>query len=318
MLSKFQNHEALKKPKHDLTLPLGHVSSERKLGKFYQDFTQAMCHFEDNYFGEFDDKGIPMSGFGDEAVYNQIYIVQYGIIAHDLVVEGKDVELNKKRLKVCVRWLVENEEEHLGTAIWRNHFPNPRYGLESGWISGMYQGQIISLLLRYNQMFGEDEAMLKRAFSIFHSLDISYEDGGVKRYDKNGLLWFEEYPSKEPSFVLNGFIYTVLGLYDLWRVTQDPEVKKVIDSCVKTLKESIHLYDSGYWSVYDQSKKELATRYYHQNIHIPLMEVLHSLTGEEIFDSYHKRWKKQLNSGFSRFWVKVMYRIQPRIRKVFG
>jgi len=307
----------VRKPNHNLTLPVGEVSLDKKLGKFYQDFSQALHHFEEKYFGDFDANGLPMSGFGDKAVYNQIYIVQYGLISHDLALDGKDVEINKSRVKKCVNWLLENEEEHFGLSIWRNHFPNPRYGLESGWVSGMYQGQIISLLLRYNQMFGENEENLKKAYSIFQFFDISYEEGGVKRHDINGLLWFEEYPSKEPSFVLNGFIYTVLGLYDLWRVTHDEKVKFTIDSCVKTLKESIHLYDSGYWSVYDQNKKELATRYYHQNIHIPLMEVLHKLTGEEIFDSYHKRWKKQLNSKFNGLWVKIMYRIQPRLRRLF-
>ena len=147
---------------------------------------------------------------------------------------------------------------------------------------------------------------------------MSYEDGGVKRFDQNGLLWFEEYPSKNPSFILNGFIYTLFGLYDLWRITKDVDLKITIDSCVKTLRESIHLYDSGYWSIYDQLKQELATKYYHQNIHIPLMEVLHKITGEEIFSFYNRRWKKQLNSKFSLVWVQVMYRMQPRLKKIFG
>ena len=305
----------MKKPNHNLTLPAGNVSLDRNLGKFYQDFSQTLHHFDENYFGDMDKNGIPMFGFGSKAVYNQIYIIQYGLICHDLVIDRVNVELNKARLKRCVNWLIANQEEHLGTIVWRNHFPNPRYGLESGWVSGMYQGQVISLLLRYGQMFDKMDAVLPLAQSAFQFLDIEYKDGGVKRFDKNGLLWYEEYPGVEPSFVMNGFVYTLLGIYDLWRVTNDIDVKLTIDECVKTLRESMMLYDSGYWSIYDQLKKELATEYYHKNIHIPLMEVLHNLTGEEIFNTYNKRWKKQLNSKFNRVWVQVMYRVQPRLRR---
>lgn len=305
----------MKKPNHNLSLPFGNASLDKNLGKFYHDFTQALFHFEENYFGDFDSNGIPMFGFGSKAVYNQIYIIQYGLICHDLVIDRVNVKLNKERLKRCVNWLIENQEEHLGTIVWRNHFPNPRYGLESGWVSGMYQGQVISLLLRYGQMFDKMDAVLPLAQSAFQFLDIEYKDGGVKRFDKNGLLWYEEYPGAEPSFVMNGFVYTLLGIYDLWRVTNDDSVKKTIDECVKTLKESMQLYDSGYWSVYDQLKKELATKYYHKNIHIPLMEVLHELTREEIFGTYKKRWEKQLNSNFNNVWVQLMYRVQPRLKR---
>lgn len=301
-----------------MSLPMGNVSLDSSLGKFYQDFTSAKVHFDDKYFGDLDDKDLPMKGFGDDAIYYQIYIIQFGLIAHDLILSGIEIETNTERLKNSIAWLEENEEIIDCCIVWRNHFKNPRYELDSGWISGMYQGQAMSLYLRYGQHIGEEQKYVDKAFKIYNFFDVKYEDGGVRRYDKNGLLWFEEYPGEQPSFVLNGFVYALLGLYDLWRVTKDENVKSTIDSCVKTLKESIKLYDSGYWSVYDQLKKELATKYYHENIHIPLLEVLHNLTGEEIFHFYQKRWEKQLNSKFNNILVKVMYRIQPRMRKYFG
>jgi hypothetical protein len=256
-----------------------------------------------------------MIGFGEKAHYHQIYIIQLGLISHDLILDGVDSEKNTALLKQCIDWLDANCEEFKGTSVWRNNFPLARYELDTGWISGMYQGQIMSLYLRYGQLVNEEEKYIQKARLAFDFLVIPYEDGGVKRYDKDGLMWYEEYPGKQPSFVMNGFVYTLFGIYDLWRVTKDDEVKNTIDSCVKTLKNSIHLYDSGYWSVYDQLKKELATKYYHKNIHIPLMEILHKLTGEEIFDSYNKRWKKQLNSNLNKAWVQIMYRIQPRLRR---
>lgn len=304
----------MKKPNDQLSLPVGHVSDQKELGKYYQDFSQALHHFDQEYFGQFDEKGLPMLGFGDSAKYNQVYIIQYGLISLDLIKDRIDVEKHMDRVKTCVQWMEDNEE-YVGDAIvWRNHFDFQRYGLKSGWISGMYQGQAISLYLRYGQLI-DDEKYVEKALRAFAFFDVMYEDGGVRRYDKNGNLWFEEYPSEQPSFVLNGFVYGMFGILDLWRVSGDQKVKTTLDACLKTLKESVHLYDSGYWSVYDQLKKELATRYYHKNIHIPLLEILYQIQPEEVFLKYKKRWEKQLNSKINHILVDIMYRVRPRLQK---
>lgn len=304
----------MKKPNDQLSLPVGYVSDQKELGKYYQDFSQALHHFDQEYFGQFDDMGLPMLGFGENAKYNQVYIIQYGLISLDLIQDGIDVEKHTERVKNCVQWMEDNEE-YVGDAIvWRNHFDFQRYGLKSGWISGMYQGQAISLYLRYGQLI-DDEKYVEKALRAFAFFDVMYEDGGVRRYDKNDNLWFEEYPSDQPSFVLNGFVYGMFGILDLWRVSGDQKVKTTLDACLKTLKESVHLYDSGYWSVYDQLKKELATRYYHKNIHIPLMEILYQIQPEEVFMKYKKRWEKQLNSKINHILVSIMYRVRPRLQK---
>ena len=303
----------MRKPNHNLTMPPGHISLEPELGKFYQDFTGAFEHFEQRYFGDFDRNGIPMYGFGKDAYYNQIFIIQYGLISHDFIIDGEDIESNTRKLKSCVAWMEKKEEDYGDTIIWRNDFPNKRYGLKPGWISGMYQGQAMSLYLRYGQMFGEETKYIEKAKRVYDFFEVDYRDGGVKRFDSRNNLWFEEYPSEKPSFVLNGYIYALLGIYDLWRVTGEAEIKTKIDQCIQTLQDSLHLYDSGYWSIYDQLKKELATRYYHKNIHIPLMDIMHKLSGEEVFLKYKQRWQTQFDSKFNKTFMNVMYRLKPRI-----
>lgn len=41
------------------------------------------------------------------------------------------------------------------------------------------------------------------------------DTGGVRTYFPGGFVWYEEYPTTPSLFVLNGFIYSLLGLYDL-------------------------------------------------------------------------------------------------------
>ena len=141
------------------------------------------------------------------------------------------------------------------------------------------------------------------------------KDGGVRRYDNDGNLWLEEYPTNEPSLVLNGFIYALFGLYDLFRVTNLERVKEDIDLCVKTLRENISKYDTGYWSLYDQLHGELVKYYYQKNVHVPQLEALYDLTREDIFNHYAVKWKKTVTPVNFAF-VQIMYRVLPRYRKI--
>jgi hypothetical protein len=127
----------------------------------------------------------------------------------------------------------------------------------------------------------------------------------------------EEYPSKEPSFVLNGFIYALFGLYDLYRVRRDPEVKQDIDACIDTLVARLPDFDSGYWSNYDLQKRELVRYYYQKNVHVPQMAVLDELTGNPLFGWYRQRWQRQI-TPLNYMLVQVMYRVRPRVNRLRG
>lgn len=181
----------------------------------------------------------------------------------------------------------------------------------------MYQGQAISLFLRAYQLFG-DEKYLETAHGAFKFFELDYSEGGAKRIDENGYLWFEEYPTDPPSYVLNGFVYAILGLADYYRVTKDERAKELFDLCINTLLHNLHKYDKWYWSVYDQKKKQLVSYYYQKNVHVPLMGILFKLTDNEVFKIYEDKWKKQLNSRISKFVVKIMYRVQPRLKRLMN
>lgn len=297
----------------DIKLNLGTVSMDSALGVYYIDMRPALVHYTDNiYNGKFDEQGVPMCGFGDGGyTYFPINIAQYGFMLHADWLETKSehtLDLLKSNLAVLES--LKTEMEH--SCVWYHHHFEAKYKIAAPWASAMAQGECISFYLRMYQILGE-EKLLITASKAFQFLDIDIVEGGVKRMDKDGNLWYEEYPSEPPSYVLNGFIYTLFGFYDLYRITGRTDVKKKIDACIKTIKENLSKYDAGYWSYYDLLKKELVRYYYQKNVHVPQLKVLYILTKEPIFNYYAVRWEHQL-SAWNYFLVKIMYRILPRWR----
>lgn len=307
----------MKEENKKITLSLGDVSWNNTLGIYYIDMRPSIIHYTDNiYDGCFDDNGVPMiSDQNGGFYYSTVNICQYAFIIHAEYIE-KQEENSRVKLKSCIDVLEKLKTETNNHVYWSIHKYNKRYDLAPPWVGAMDQGQALSLYTRYYQVSKEDY-YLNQAKKITAYFEVDMEKGGFKRIDENGNVWFEEYPSSQPSFVLNGFIYAIYGLIDFYRVNNDKKIKKMIDKCFMTIKESIHLYDSGYWSYYDQLKKELVRYYYQKNVHVPQLESIYLLTNDKIFLKYYKKWKKTINP-INYFFVQIMYRILPRYRQIMN
>ena len=297
--------------RNSIYLGVGNISNDSFLGKYYQNIAPGIVHIEEGIFAKLDENGIPYLPKENSRYYAAVLIIQYGLMNIDLYLDSQNASF-LETTKKCIEYL-ENKKETLGDSIvWKSPF-SERYNLPDGWVSGMYQGQAISLYLRYYQITKENQ-FLETAELVFNSFKYTVEEGGFMRHDSEGNLWFEEYPTKEPSLVLNGFLYSMLGLFDLYRVTQRQDVHEVWLSCVNTLENSLHKYDLRYWSVYDQMKEELVSFYYQKNVHVPLMEIMYGITGKEIFDYYKRKWERNLSNPLHGLITKIMYRVQPRMK----
>lgn len=68
------------------------------------------------------------------------------------------------------------------------------------------------------------------------------------------LFRYEEYPTTPASYVLNGFIYSLLGLYDLNNTAPQPiakEAGKLFRQGMMSLKKMLMLFDTGSGTNYD-------------------------------------------------------------------
>ena len=89
-------------------------------------------------------------------------------------------------------------------------------------------------------------------------------------------VWYEEYPTTPASFVLNGFIYALLGLYDVsLTATGDAQLRsrELFSDGVQSLKALLPLYDTGSGSSYDlrhftlKSVPNIARWDYHSSVY---------------------------------------------------
>lgn len=306
----------MKEEYKNILLKTGDTSMNERLGIYYIDFRESLIHYESEFYGQKDTNGIPMVGFGKEAKYNPINIAQYGLLLNAQYI-SENSEKTLKKLSYCVDILCQIMIFENDTIVWRYSTKSERFNLKPGWASAMAQGQCISLFLRWYQIT-KDNNYLDYAKKAYAFMKIPTSDGGVRAYDEYGNLWLEEYPSPDkPSCVLNGFIYALWGLYDLYRVTGDKIVKKDIDDCVLTLQNTIHKFDVGYWSIYDQYTFELVRYYYQKNVHVPQLYAMYQLTGIPLFEHYAKKWEKTVNWR-NYLLVQIMYRVLPRWRKLRG
>lgn len=283
------------------------------LGEYYMTFYDKA-----NYAGPFDENKIPLLDYQGKIgkQYNPIAIAQYGLGNYNLYKKNN----SKKNLEAATRqadWLSENlEANKFGVKVWMHHFDwEYRDTLKAPWYSALAQGSGISLLVRIYKETGEKK-YLTTAQEAFKSLIISTNRGGVLYVDSDNDYWLEESVVNPPTHILNGFLWTLFGVWDYYFLTKDDEAKDLFDKSIITLKKNLEKFDVGFWSLYEQSGttiKMIASRFYH-NLHIVQLDIMHNLTHEDIFKEYRDRWIKYrenrayvLGSQLCKIVFKVFY-----------
>ena len=270
-----------------------------ELGQYYLPLVSKA-----NYEGQYDADGIPLLDYHGAVglQYNPIAIAQYGLGNFNLYRRSGDPGRRRKFLQAA-DWLLENMERNSsGLWVWNHHFDfEYRTMLRAPWYSALAQGQGISLLVRTHQETGQS-AYIDAAERAFQSFTRGVDEGGVAYVDSAGHMWFEEYIVSPPTHILNGFVSASLGVYDYFLATGERAAGGLFESAVDTMAASLDSYDTGSWSLYEQSGtrlKMLASPYYHR-LHIALLEVLYRLTGQDVFRRYALNWEAYGGSRFKR------------------
>jgi heparosan-N-sulfate-glucuronate 5-epimerase len=267
-------------------------ATANQLGEYFMLFRQKA-----DYAGHHDDSGIPMLDYHGAIglQYNPIAIAQWGLANYNRFCETGDSARWQKTLNAA-DWLTANLEQNAhGLWVWNHHFDwDYRDTLKSPWYSGLAQGQGVSLLLRaHAHSQTKDNKYQQAAGKAFVALTRPMAEGGVLFEDQQENLWIEEYLVDPPTHILNGFMWALWGVFDFWLARADASAKEIFDRGVDTLIRNLDHFDTGYWSLYEQSGtrlKMLAGPFYHQ-LHIVQLRVMSKLTGDDRFAAVAERWQ---------------------------
>ncbi|WJM96276.1 D-glucuronyl C5-epimerase family protein [Pseudomonas defluvii] len=244
-----------------------------------------------------DAEGLPQVRYGSEFHYNPVTISNYALHEYGSSLPGKP---NAQFWK-AVQKLIEMQGDD---GAFRYDFPYRHYAMRkpfpSGWVSGMAQGLAMSVLARaYNAE--KDPKYLEAGNKSLAFLNVPTAQGGPRSSmasldpSLKDYVFFEEYIGEKNIYTLNGFIFTMLGLYDWQSVTGNELANNLYSKSLETLERILPYYDFGGASAYDltfitygRPKPTFNIRYH--SLHSALLHNLYSITKNETFKKYEKKW----------------------------
>ena len=249
---------------------------------------------------EIDGDGVPRQRsrlFGIS--YNPAYVAWYGLLALDEAVRTADAT-RVGRFLAQVQWLEREAVVRGDAVVWPYTFDwrEGHCDLKAPWISAMAQGLAMSVLVRGARVTGRKE-LLDLARAATRVFERGIDEGGVVTRDGHHVL-YEEYPGRPLPRVLDGFLFSLLGLYDVAVETDDVGIWQLFRSGVTGLVAALESWNyRGKWSWYGSHGYLCPPQY--QALNAALLEGLAGLTGEPRLAWYAQRWKAVNLS----FWDKV-------------
>lgn len=247
----------------------------------------------------YDENGVIL--IGAEDTYNPIRIAEFALHRHERWFIEQDEAACDAFLNQAA-WLRDNQEMHGVPGIYRFNFPWLKYAARAGWASAKAQGEAISVLLRAHDIeprAGFGDAAWRASLPFRYDIPT----GGVVW--RNGAnAFFEEVATANAPHILNGCVFALWGLWELWVTSPQAWQGALIERCVETIRRWIPLFDTGWWTLYSlmrtaSGRTHLATLKYHA-YHIAQMRILGAMFGEADFIEAAERWSSYINERSSR------------------
>ncbi|MEW6348555.1 MAG: D-glucuronyl C5-epimerase family protein [Thermodesulfobacteriota bacterium] len=216
-------------------------------------------------------------------------------------------------------FLTHGREVSDGVHLWEYEFPFEfREPLIAPWRSALAQGQAISVLIRAYGLTREEEYGHKArlGFNAFRC-EASAHPGGVLCRDEEGT-WLEETILSRPNHILNGFVWALWGVRDYAVWSGDPFAGRLYHEAEQTLARRLDVYDVGFWTCYDDSRKTgppiMPASPYYQRLHVVQMQAMYELTHNDVYLQTHRKWLAYADNLLYRLiaflwkcWFKVRY-----------
>jgi hypothetical protein len=252
---------------------------------------------------QLDEQGVPMVFQGGKFNYSAGTVAIAALAEHGRFTESGD---SSKFFVMANKLLtLMGDDGALRYPYPYRHYTSTQ-ALAIGWTSGMDQGMALSVFARAYEV-SKDAKWLKAGNLALKFLQTPYPYGPkstLADLDKSlsGRTFFLEYPVEPNVFTLNGYMFTMLGLYDWSTVTKSNEAKSIFKDGIETLDKMLPYYDLGTFSAYDlsyithsnlpylqQRAPHIAPRYH--AIHIAQLRALFSVTGDKALKERADKWQ---------------------------
>lgn len=263
-----------------------------------------------------DENGIPrvhnrLTG----TVYKTSYIAWWGLVKLGHYLRHQDRASLESFLKQ-VGWLEAHAVTRSdGAVVWPNNWDiqqGPTL-LKSPWISAYDQGLAISALVR-GYRITKRPRLLELLHGASRIFSLKCSEGGVRETLPAGAV-YSELPGQPVPGIQDGFMTSLLGLYDLYIETGDPAVKALFDHGITGLRMSLPVWDyRGKWSWYG-ARGYLCPPSYHW-LNRLLLLVLGRLSGESALLEYAEAWDPSRLSIFGRAEIYAFFQFTKNAARV--
>lgn len=163
------------------------------------------------------------------------------------------------------------------------------YFVPAPWRNAMAQGQMLSLYARLYSTTG-DARYLTAGERLLKAFGVTLEQGGLRQILPQGRTWFPEVAKPGYRFqILNGFMFSLVGLYDWWWLTRSDDARLRFNQGFDSLVFYLPQYDTGSGSNYDILGHAASLEVYHV-VHVGLLRYLHEATQHPVVWEFYSRW----------------------------
>ena len=253
-----------------------------------------------------DKNGIPINlTVGGIKAYFPITIFQYGLGLYDLYLLKNDNDFLNKFLNIA-NWALENQEQN---GMWKcmERIGDKKHKTQSS----MCQSEGTSLLIRA-YVNTKDKKYYDAATKAIDYMLLPIQNDGTCFYKSLREPIFQEYVSNDNLSVLNGWIFSLFGLFDYTLINNDLKYKDILNQSVKCLSSQLSKYDRKFWSNYDQ-KGTIASPAYN-DLHVKQLRLLKIMFDDDSFDYYADKFEKYQNSKINKY-LSMLIKLKQKMFK---
>jgi hypothetical protein len=227
------------------------------------------------------------------------YVPGEGLQIHPLANFGKLNALwrsrrDTDRMAALLQELLPLPAQRAGGLAWEYYFDFG--GGAPPWVSGLAQGTGLQAVARAAVKAGRGADVLpwlRSGLAIFRTAPPE----GVAVAGEGGGTHFLQYSFAPGLEVLNGFVQSLVGLYDFARLAADPEAQALFAAGETSARAEVPAFDTGAWSLYSRGT---STHESNLNYHEVLRDFLASLcdrTADPVFCGAEANFTRYLGEG---------------------